>query len=413
VQLGLPIMVQYRRGIAETTTTRESRPSPKLVAGRAISGYANAMTAVDDFEIFLVAVPGLESALCDEARELGFRTPTVVAGGVTLRGGWSEAWRANLQVRGASRVLVRIGAFRAPHLAQLDKRARKFPWKDFFHPDIPVRVEVTCKRSRIYHSGAAQQRIETAIREELGCTIAVDADIGIKARIEDDLCTISIDTSGELLHKRGHKPAVGKAPMRETMAALFLRQCGFEASEPVVDPMCGSGTFVIEAAEMAAGLAPGRSRRFAFEQLRGFDAALWQRMCAAGKATMPTCRFFGSDRDAGAIRMSRANAKRAGVSDFTFFQQRAIGDLVPPAGPAGLVIVNPPYGDRIGERKPLFGLYGALGKTLLGRFSGWRVGLVTTEPSLAKATGLPFNAPGTPVSHGGLKIQLFQTGRLA
>ena len=369
------------------------------------------MNAVDDFEIFLVAPPGLESLLGEEARALGFVDPMPVAGGVQVRGGWPEAWRANLEIRGASRVLVRIGAFRANHLAQLDKRARKFPWADFLRPDVPVRVEVTCKSSRIYHTGAARQRIETAIREELGAPIAVDAGLLVKARIHDDLCAISIDTSGESLYKRGHKEEIGKAPMRETMASLFLRQCGYDGIEPVVDPMCGSGTFVIEAAEIAAGLKPGRSRRFAFEHLLSFDVVAWQRLRDTGAGTKPAVRFFGGDRDAGAIRMSRANAERAGVAAFTEFREQDVGELTRPDGPTGLVMVNPPYGTRLGDKKPLHALYGALGKTLQTRFAGWRVGLVTSEASLAKATGLPFVVPGPSVAHGGLKVWLFQTGK--
>src|SRR5690606_3140925 len=132
-------------------------------------------------------------------------------------------------------------------------------------------------------------------------------------------CTIAVDTSGEPLHKRGFKEAVSKAPMRETLASLFLRQCGFDGTHTVVDPMCGSGTFVIESAEMAAGLNPGRSRHFAFEQLATFDKAAWQRMRETGTVTRPAVRFYGSDRDAGAISMSRANAERAGVAEFTEF----------------------------------------------------------------------------------------------
>lgn len=364
------------------------------------------------FEIFLVATPGLEPALLAEARALSFADPRTVTGGVTVRGGWPEVWRANLELRGATRVLARIGAFRVLHLAQLDKRARKFPWAETLRRDQPVRVEASCKSSRIYHSAAAAQRIETAIRGELGVPVSPDAEVCIKARIEDDLCTLSIDTSGDSLHKRGHKEAVGKAPMRETLAALFLRQCGFDGSEPVTDPMCGSGTFVIEAAEMAAGLKPGRSRHFAFEQLAGFDADAWQLLRGSGQTTKPAVHFFGSDRDAGAVAMSRANARRAGVAAFTSFRQQAISDFTPPEGPPGLVIVNPPYGTRIGDRKPLFALHGALGKTLLGRFTGWRVGLITSDASLAKATGLPFAPPGPPVSHGGLGVRLYQTGRL-
>ena len=370
------------------------------------------MTMDNDFEIFLVASPGLEAVLCEEAQAKGFTDPTPVPGGVNVRGGWPEVWRANLELRGASRVLARIGAFRVFHLAQLDKRSRKFDWASVLRPDVPVRVEVTCKSSRIYHAGAASQRIETAIREELGATIAPDASIAIKVRIDDDLCTISVDTSGESLHKRGHKEAVGKAPMRETLAFLFLRQCGFAGSEPVVDPMCGSGTFVIEAAEMAAGLHPGRSRQFAFEQLASFDETAWQRMRAPQVPSQPAARFFGSDRDAGAIKMSRANAARAGVEGFTDFQHHAVSDLEPPDAPPGLVIVNPPYGARIGDKRLLFSVYGALGKTLLTRFSGWRVGMVTSDKSLAKASALPFAPPGPPVAHGGLKVYLFQTPRL-
>jgi putative N6-adenine-specific DNA methylase len=362
-----------------------------------------------EFEIFLVASPGTEAELFKEASSLNFKTPVLVPGGVTVRGDWPEVWRANLELRAVTRVLARIGSFHAGHLAQLDKLSRKFSWSQFLHSDVPVQVEVTCKKSRIYHAGAAAQRIEKAIHEEIGAVISKDADLSIKARFENNLCTISIDTSGDSLHKRGHKEAIGKAPMRETLATHFLRQCGFNGSEPVVDPMCGSGTFIIEAAEIAAGLKPGRSRHFAFEDLKSFDEELWQRMRSPPQQINPLNRFFGSDRDAGAIRMSRANAEQAGVANFTTFKQQPVSDLTPPEGPPGLVIVNPPYGTRLGDKKPLFALYAALGQTLLSRFAGWRVGLVTTETSLAKATGLPFAKPAPPVNHGGLRVLLFQT----
>jgi len=200
--------------------------------------------------------------------------------------------------------------------------------------------------------------------------------------------------------------------MRENLAYLFLRQCGYDGAEPVVDPMCGSGTFVIEAAEIAAGLHPGRSRSFAFEQLATFDAAVWQRLRSTQPGTRPAVRFYGSDSDAGAIRMSRANAARAGVTEMTEFRQHAIDALVAPSGPPGLVIVNPPYGSRIGDKKQLYPLYRALGQTLMARFGGWRVGLITTEASLAKVSDLPFGPPSGSVSHGGLRVTLFLTGPL-
>ena len=169
----------------------------------------------------------MEDTLALEAREMGFDVGSTMPGGVTLRGGWPEVWRANLELRGASRVLVRLGSFMAFHLAQLDKRARKFPWGDVLRADVPVRVDVaTSRKSKIYHAGAATERIAKALDSD-GFTVAADAPVILKVRIDDNRVTISVDTSGELLHKRGHKEAVGKAPMRETLAALFLRPMWF------------------------------------------------------------------------------------------------------------------------------------------------------------------------------------------
>jgi len=370
------------------------------------------MKPTDHFEIFLATAPGLEAVLWEEVKSLRFRAAKQVPGGVTVNGNWRDTWRANLEVRGANKVLARIGSLRVFHLTELEKRARHVPWSNVLRADVPFRVEATCRTSKIYHSGAAAQRIEKAIRDTLGAEPAKDAPIVVMARIENDLCTISVDTSGELLHKRGFKVAVAKAPMRETMAALFLRQCGYVGEEPVVDPMCGSGTFVIEAAEIAMGLKPGRERPFAFEQLATFDGEVWNEMRRAPAAEKPAFRFYGSDRDAGAIEMSRANAARAGVGDLTDFQQHAVSDLVPPTGPPGLVIANAPYGGRIGDRKRLEALYRSLGETLRTRFSGWRVGLITNEPWLAKATGLPFLPTTAPVAHGGMRVTLFRTDPL-
>ena len=362
------------------------------------------------FDIFLVTAPGLEAYLADEAAALGFTVTGTIPGGVTVAGGWPEVWRANIALRGATRVLARIAAFRAFHLAQLDKRARKVDWGAVLRPDVPVRIEVSTKRSKIYHARAAAQRIERAITGELGAPIAADAAVRLKVRIDDNLVTISVDTSGESLHKRGHKRFTGKAPMRETMAALLLRACEYAGTEPVVDPMCGSGTFVIEAAEIAAGLVPGRDRHFAFEQLAGVDEAAVEalRRRTVGETDL---LFHGADRDQGAVRGAEENATRAGVAELTRFARAAVSDLRRPDGSPGLVMVNPPYGGRIGDRKPLFALYGSLGIALRERFGGWRLGLVTNDGGLAKATGLDFEV-SPPIAHGGLKVKLYQAGPL-
>ncbi len=362
-----------------------------------------------DFEIFLATAPGLENLLCEEVRSKGFKQARAIPGGVTIQGGWPEVWRANLWIRGASRVLARIDSFRVLHLAQLDKRAREVPWGRLIAPGTPFHVEVVCSKSRIYHEGAAAERIVKAIAQTLNAPHSPEAAITVMARIERDVCTISIDTSGPLLHKRGYKQAVNKAPMRENMAALFLQQCGYKGTEPVYDPMCGSGTFVIEAAEIAARLNPGRARHFAFEQFVNFDPVAWEKMRGVQRQGATDLHFYGSDRDEGAVRMSMENAARAGIAALTEFKQQTISDMTPPGTTPGLVIVNPPYGTRIGDRARLMPLYQTLGEVCRARFANWRIGIITTDAALAKATGLSFLPPTAPVQHGGLRVTLFHT----
>ena len=364
------------------------------------------------FEIFLATAPGLENALYDEVRSKGFKRAKAIKGGVTIKGGWPEVWRANLWVRGASRVLARIASFKTVHLAHLDARAREVPWGDILDPKHPFRVEVSCSKSRIYHSGAAAERIERAIKNTLKTSPSSGAEITVMGRIDHDICTLSVDTSGELLHKRGYKAAINKAPMRENMAALFLQQCGYKGTEPVFDPMCGSGTFIIEAAEMAARLNPGRSRHFTFEKLVTFEQEAWEKMHSVKRQAETGNKFYGSDRDSGAVKMSVENAERAGVNKLTEFKQQTISDINPPTDTPGLVIINPPYGGRIGDKHKLIPLYTTLGKVLRERFTGWRVGIVTTDKSLAQATGLPFLPTSAPIQHGGLRVNLFQTDAL-
>ncbi len=201
-----------------------ARAHEKHVEAHVTSRYSGVMTADGDFEIFLVATPGLEGPLCAEARAKGFKAKTV-PGGVTLKGGWPEVWRANLEIRGASRVIARLGSFRVVHLAQLDKRARQFAWGDVLRPDVPFRVEASCKSSKIYHSGAAAQRIERAIAEELGAPPSPEAEVCIKARIENNVCT----------HRRRYLGrAVAQArPQAGRRQGAHAREHGVAVSAPV------------------------------------------------------------------------------------------------------------------------------------------------------------------------------------
>lgn len=361
-----------------------------------------------DAPLFLVVPPGLEPQALAEAAQAGFGPLRTVPGGVEMPGGWPEVMRAHLSLRIPVRVLWRIGAFPAPHLAMLDKRARKFPWADFLPAGGAVRVEATSHGSKIWHAGAAADRIGRAIADTLGAQIAADAPVTVKARILDDLVMLSLDTTGAPLHQRGHKPAVGKAPLRETLAAGFLSQAEFDGTQALVDPMCGSGTLVLEGAEIAAGLAPGRSRAFAFQGFRGFDPIAWAAMKGAHAPVTPPLRFWGYDRDDGAIRAARANAAGSGVGAFTAFARQAVSDLTPPPGVApGLIITNPPWGTRLGERKPLFALYGSLGQVLAQGFRGWRVAIIAPDAGLVAATGLGLQPAGPVVDAGGIKVRLW------
>ncbi|MEO0937637.1 MAG: class I SAM-dependent RNA methyltransferase [Pseudomonadota bacterium] len=359
-----------------------------------------------DLPFFAICLPGFEGVLEAELRALGLNVTGTQPGGVALSGGWPDIWRANTHSRIATRVLVRMTEFMAFHPAQLDKRARKLDWAAWLPAGAAVKVEVTTNRkSKIYHAGAATSRIEGAL-EAAGFAVGGDNPLIIKGRIDDNRVMLSLDTSGEPLHKRGHKQAVGKAPLRETMAAAFLAQCGFDGTQPVVDLMCGSGTFVIEAAEIAAGLAPGRARAFAFQTLPSFDASRFDVPDTGPAAPMPT--FTGSDRDTGVIAMATANAERAGVAHLCTFTHADVRDARPPDGAPGLVILNPPYGARIGNKKALYGLYAMIEDALRTHFIGWRVGLITSEKSLANACDLPWAPPGPPIAHGGLRVNLWQ-----
>ncbi len=365
------------------------------------------------FEIFLTCPPGLEGVVKQEALETGFSAPKATRGGVVFQGGWVHVWRANLELRCATRVLVRLARFEAKQLSQLQQQVTQMDWGAILRPGTQIGVEAQCRKSRIYHSGAAQERVETAIMKALSGTVTIADDdqpqVTIKLRIDHDICTVSIDTSGPPLYRRGHKQAVGKAPLRETLAAAFLRMAGFDGSEPVLDPVCGSGTFILEAAERGAGLSPGRARPFAFENLASYDGS-----ASPKSSSLPEgpARFFGSDRDQGAVAASRQNAERAGLASTTSFEQRALSDLQPPIYEPGLLIANPPYGTRIGDKRKLVGLYGALGKVAKSRFSGWRVAIITPDVGLAQATGLPWLEPSAPIDHGGLPLKLYQTAAL-
>ncbi len=369
-----------------------------------------------DLELFAACPPGLESVLADELAALGCAVGRRRSGGVDFAGGWAELARANLGLRCASRVLLRLAEFGGAHLAQLDRRARKLDWAAWLPAGAALRVRARCSRSRIYHSRAAAERVERAAAEAMGGRIVrgrTQPAIEIQLRIVRDRAVLSLDSSGEPLWRRGHKQEVTAAPLREHLAAGALRLAGYDGCTPLLDPLCGSGSFLLEAAEMALGRAPGLARDFACLAWPACDRDAWQaerRRLRAAERERPAAGLFGSDRSGGAVGVSRRNLRRAGLEEQVEIERRPLEQLDPPAA-AGLWICNPPYGGRLGGAETE-ALHRAMGRVARERFSGWRIALLTAREPLARATGLDFTRVSPPLAHGGLDVRLYQTAVL-
>lgn len=354
-------------------------------------------------DVFAICAPGLERLVAGELAALSLAPQATDAGGVAFRGGIEAVWRANLWLRTASRVVVRLGSFRARALGELERRARSLAWERYIPPGSVVRVRVTAHKSRLYHTGAIAERVAGAIGGRIaGVTGAGSAEHDDAAdaagasralvivRITHDTCLLSADASGDLLHRRGYRLRTAKAPMRETLAAAMLLAGAWDIRAPLVDPFCGSGTIPIEAALMARRLPPGARRRFAFETWPEFSAQRWRRMVdAALRAAAPAApaAIHGSDRDAGAIAAARDNADRAGVAADIAFTQQPLASVTLPEQ-TGWIVTNPPYGVRVGDRENVRDAYAQLGRLLRADARDWHVVVMRADRSLGKETGV-------------------------
>lgn len=358
-------------------------------------------------QYFAATTPGLEPACARELESLGI-TATVDRGGVAFGGGPAQLYAASLHLRTASRILVRLAEFRASAFWQLEKRARRIEWERVL-ARVPVRVRVTSRRSRLYHESAIAERLLSAIEAATGVGSAEGTEIDagdaasqlLVVRVQSDTFMISADASGELLHRRGYRQALGRAPVRETLAAAMLLTTGWTGERPVLDPFCGSGTIPIEAALLARRIAPGLATRertpraHAFMRWPDFDAELWSRVVDAARERIRPAApvpILGADRDAGAVAAARANAERAGVEEDIRLRNIALSHLIPPAaGRAGLLATNPPYGERVGRVDPLRNLYAALGNVARERLPGWQIVLLSADRSLERQVGIPLH----------------------
>ena len=374
---------------------------------------------------FAVASPGLEVPLAAELEALAeVHDARVVEGGVEFSGATSAGMAANLHSRIATRIVLRMGDVKARDFAPLRRSLAKLPWQGFIPRDRALRIDVSTSHCRLYHTGALAEGLELAIRDcvgdlpkrekraEIRPEASEDEDLTrILLRGQDDRFTASVDTSGPLLHRRGWRLEAGRAPLRETLAAGVLGLCQYDPALPLADPMCGAGTFAIEAAAFARKIPPGLGRAFAFERWPAHDAEAWRRIrepSSAKPATQPSAIIVASDRDANAVDVARRNAARAQVEGDVRFSVANFGQGEIPIAP-GLVVLNPPYGHRLGQRSQALRLARDIGQTLLAHYRGWRAGILCPDPQFVAsvAAGARRQPLATHVlRNGGLRVHL-------
>ncbi|MDR1461875.1 MAG: THUMP domain-containing protein [Azoarcus sp.] len=368
-------------------------------------------------EIFFSPAPrGLEEALTNELRTLGAVDLRTVPGGVEWAGDWMTCWRANLESRLATRVLWRVSQGRYRNEADIYRLAYATTWAKWFTPSETIRVFVTSRQSPLKSLEFITLKIKDAVCDHFravhGHRPNVDTAqpmVRITAFLTRDTVTLYLDTSGEPLYKRGFKPGTVEAPLKENLAAGILALSGWRADEPLADPMCGSATFLIEAAQIALDIAPGLGRHFAFEHLRTFKTAEWAELRRKAEARRQHPRnlpIYGSDIAGSQLRRARENLAAAGLDGCVSLEKADLLDLAPPAA-GGVMVANPPYGVRLGEAEELAAFYPRLGDALKKRWPGWRCYLLSADMSLPKAIGLKASRR-TPLFNGALECRLFE-----
>jgi len=372
------------------------------------------VTAQQRQEFFVVTAPGLERLAAGELRELGLADVREVQGGAGFRGTLIDAMRANLWLRTGSRVLLRLGQFDAPGRRELGARLKRLNLEGLLAGEL-AHVSVACQQSRLYHTGL----VTDVVRESLGVRApAADQPAPMLfVRLVKDRCTVSLDTSGELLHRRGYRRDVSRAPLRETLAAALLMLAGYDGRRPLLDPMCGSGTIAIEAALLAAGRAPGARRPFALEAFPSLDRALAEAVRSEAAAAGDDAHvgpIWASDIHGGALQAARSNAARAGVERLVQFERADVSRRPAPTA-EGLLLTNPPYGRRLprgggregaAQQRAPDGL-ALLARGLAGALRDWDRFVIGPGVELRQTLRLPV-VRAVRLENGGLPVELVQ-----
>ena len=366
------------------------------------------------YSLFVTCPRGLEAPLSQELEQLKCQDIRAVDGGVACKGGMEQVYRINLHSRTASRVLLRLTKSGYRSEQDIYKAAKNIRWTDWFDLEQTFKVKVEGKRAQVKSLDFVGLKIKDAV-----CDVFRDAcdarpsvgkirpDIRIHAFIDERDIQIFIDTSGEALFKRGYRQDTGEAPMRENLAAGLLLLAGYDGTQPFQDPFCGSGTIVIEAAWIATRRAPGLMRRFGFEKLKNFDAALWKKLQHEAETQIrpASAPISGSDNDRHMIRAAVANAQAAEVDTFVRFEVKDAQDTRP-NGEGGILISNPPYGVRLAEVQALQALYPQLGAWLKQHYAGWLAGMFTGDRDMPKFMRLSPKRK-IPLYNGNLDCRLF------
>ncbi|MBS1170639.1 MAG: class SAM-dependent methyltransferase [Burkholderiaceae bacterium] len=386
------------------------------------------------FSYFCPCPRGMEAPLAEELAEIAQQTQTLkihqqVPGGVHCSGAMQDAWRINLHSRIASRVLLRIAQASYRNENDIYDLAQAQRWEDWFDVDCTIRVDLTAIKSPLKSLDFATLKIKDGacdhFREKFGKRPSVntrDPDMRIFGFVDARNFTLYLDTSGESLFKRGWREEKGDAPLRENLAAGLLRVAGWKPGIPLFDPMCGSGTILAEAAQMVLGIPAGARRHFAFERFKNFNADEWTAMKTAFRPNPIPDEplLFGSDISGDMIAMARHNLARAGVLFDVPLKQIEAQEVRPPCDTPGILLTNPPYGERIGVRGdrslPADDLaesfYNSFGNTLKQRFPGWKVFIFTADLGVPKSLRLK-ESRKTPFYNGALECRLFRFDMVA
>jgi putative N6-adenine-specific DNA methylase len=399
---------EARRNLGEPR--RRERPAPEPRPERT----DNRPVRIEQF--FATCPRGLENALADELLDLGAENIEKTGGGVTFFGPMTLCYAANLHSRLATRILLRVSAGKYQNEEDVYQGALAVFWHKWFEASRTIAVKVVAQDSPLKSLNFITLRIKDGVcdrfREESGQRPSVQTlhpDIRIRAFLTRDRYTLYLDTSGESLYKRGLRKQSGTAPINENLAAGILRLSGWKVDEPLYDPMCGSGTFLMEAAQRALNIAPGLGRDFAFERMLRMDARAWSRMKSEAQAACQPVRplpIYGSDVMGRSLRDADSNLKAAGLREAVTLSKADILDIEPPAE-SGVLVMNPPYGVRLGEEEELAALYPKLGDVLKNRFANWRAYIISADVNLPKLIRLSATKK-TPLFNGALECRLFE-----